>query len=152
MRVLIHYPDGTRASIGSRTGIFLTLHNWGGNDCDGTASPQALAREFNVIALCVNYLQSGLKDSIEGPETYDFGWLQGLDALRAVWLVFHELDSSKKPFGPGRVFATGGNVTLMANKLAPRTFTCVVDMCSTQPRYVINPCLQAFTEASETIC
>ena len=133
VRVLIHYPDGTRSSIGSRTGIFLTLHNWGGNDCDGTASPQALAREFNVIALCVNYLQSGPEDSIKGPEPYDFGWLQGLDALRAVWLVFHELDSSKQPFGRGRLFATGGsgggNVTLMANKLAPRTFACVVDMC-----------------------
>jgi dienelactone hydrolase len=133
VRVLVHYPDGTRASIGPRTGIFLTLHNWGGTDCAGTASPQTLAKEFNVIALCVNYLQSGPEDSIKGPEPYDFGWLQGLDALRALWLVFNELDSAKQPFARGRIFATGGsgggNVTLMANKLAPRTFACVVDMC-----------------------
>ena len=133
VRVQVHYPDGTRASIGPRTGIFLTLHNWGGSNCDGTASPAALAREFNCVALCVNYLQSGPKDSIEGPEPYDFGWLQGLDALRALWLVFHELDTTKTPFARGRIFATGGsgggNVTLMANKLAPRTFTAVVDMC-----------------------
>lgn len=133
VRVLVHYPGGTRASIGPRTGIFLTLHNWGGTDCAGTANPAALAREFNCVALCVNYLQSGPKDSIEGPEPYDFGWLQGLDALRALWLVFHELDSTKAPFARGRLFATGGsgggNVTLMANKLAPRTFTAVVDMC-----------------------
>lgn len=133
VRLQIHYPAGTRASIGPRTGIFLTLHNWGGSDCAGTASPAALAREFNCVALCVNYLQSGPKDSIEGPEPYDFGWLQGLDALRALWLVFHELDESKTPFARGRLFATGGsgggNVTLMANKLAPRTFTAVVDMC-----------------------
>ena len=84
VRVQVHYPDGTRASIGPRTGIFLTLHNWGGTDCAGTANPAALAREFNCVALCVNYLQSGPKDSIEGPEPYDFGWLQGLDALRAL--------------------------------------------------------------------
>ena len=133
VRVLVHYPGGTRASIGPRTGIFLTLHNWGGTDCAGTASPAALVREFNCVALCVNYLQSGPKDSIEGPEPYDFGWLQGLDALRALWLVFHELDETKTPFAGGRIFATGGsgggNVTLMANKLAPRTFTAVLDMC-----------------------
>lgn len=133
VRVRVCYPAGTRASVGARTGILLTLHNWGGSDCAGTADPRALARELNVVALCVNYLQSGPKDSIEGPEPYDFGWLQGLDALRALWLVFHELDADGKPFARGRIFATGGsgggNVTLMANKLAPRTFTCVVDMC-----------------------
>lgn len=133
VRVLVHYPDGTRASVGPHTGIFLTLHNWGGTDCAGTASPAALAREFDAVALCVNYVQSGPKDSIEGPEPYDFGWLQGLDALRALWLVFHEFDSTQTPFERGRLFATGGsgggNVTLMANKLAPRTFTCVIDMC-----------------------
>lgn len=133
VRVSVNYPGGTRAGIGPRTGIFLTLHNWGGSDCDGTANPAELAREFNVVAVCVNYLQSGRKDSIDGPEPYDFGWLQGLDALRALWFVFHELDASKIPFAHGRLFATGGsgggNVTLMSNKLAPRTFTCVVDMC-----------------------
>lgn len=133
VRLQIHYPGGTRASIGPRTGIFLTLHNWGGSNCDGTANPAVLAREFNCVALCVNYLQSGPKDSIEGPEPYDFGWLQGLDALRGLWLVFNELDTTKTPFARGRLFATGGsgggNVTLMANKLAPRTFTAVVDMC-----------------------
>lgn len=133
VRVLVHYPAGTRASVGPRTGIFLTLHNWGGTDCAGTASPSHLAREFDVVALCVNYVQSGPKDSIEGPEPYDFGWLQGLDALRALWLVFHEFDATQTPFARGRLFATGGsgggNVTLMANKLAPRTFACVIDMC-----------------------
>ena len=133
VRVLVHYPGGALSNVTARTGIFLTLHNWGGSDCVGTANPQALAKEFNVVALCVNYLQSGKKESIDDPEPYDFGWLQGLDALRALWLVFSELDVAKIPFARGRIFATGGsgggNVTLMANKLAPRTFTCVVDMC-----------------------
>ena len=133
VRVLLHYPGGTRAGIGPRTGIMLTLHNWGGTDCVGTADPRTLARELNVVALCVNYLQSGKKESIDDPEPYDFGWLQGLDALRALWLVFNDIDTAKTPFARGRIFATGGsgggNVTLMANKFAPRTFTCVVDMC-----------------------
>ncbi len=56
----------------------LTLHNWGGTDCVGTASPVVLARKLNVVAICVNYLQSGQVDSIQGPEPYDFGYLQDL--------------------------------------------------------------------------
>ncbi len=51
----------------------------------------------------------------------------------ALWLVFHQLDADGTPFCRERIFSTGGsgggNVTLMANKLAPRTFTAVVDMC-----------------------
>ena len=133
VRVGVFYPDGTRASVGPKTGIFLSLHNWGGLDVDGTANHAYLAKEYNVVALSVRYLQSGKKESIDDPEPYDFGWLQGLDALRALWLVFHELDATGTPFARGRIFTTGGsgggNVSLMANKLAPRTFTCVIDMC-----------------------
>jgi dienelactone hydrolase len=130
VRVGVYYPDGTRASVGPRTGIFLCLHNWGGLDTNGTANPQAIAREFNVVALSVRYLQSGEEEKLGA---YDFGWIQGLDALRALWLVYHRLDADGTPFARGRIFATGGsgggNVSLMANKLAPRTFACVVDMC-----------------------
>lgn len=133
VRVLIHYPAGDLASVTAQTGVMLTLHNWGGTDCVGTANPQELARKLNVVALCVNYLQSGPKDSIEGPEPYDFGYLQGLDALRSLYWVTSKLKASDRPFADGRLYSTGGsgggNVTLMANKLAPRTFACVVDMC-----------------------
>ncbi|MFM9966337.1 MAG: alpha/beta hydrolase family protein [Planctomycetaceae bacterium] len=133
VRVLVHYPGGKLANVGERTGFMLTLHNWGGTDCVGTASPTVLAEQLNVVALCVNYLQSGPKDSIEGPEPYDFGYLQALDALRALWWLDHGLTTRKIKFARGRVFATGGsgggNVTLMCNKLAPRTFACVVDLC-----------------------
>ena len=38
-----------------------------------------------VVALCVNYLQSGRKEAINGQEPYDFGYLQALDALRALY-------------------------------------------------------------------
>ena len=133
VRVLVHFPGGTIDSVNDKTGVMLTLHNWGGTDCVGTADPGTLAKSLNVIALCVNYLQSGKADSIDGPEPYDFGHLQSLDALRAVWFVREGLKSAGKPYDDGRLFCTGGsgggNVTLMANKLAPRTFACSIDMC-----------------------
>jgi dienelactone hydrolase len=133
VRVLVHFPGGRLSNVNPRTGTMLTLHNWGGTDCDGTANPAVLAEKLNLIAICVNYLQSGPKDSIQGPEPYDFGYLQALDALRALWWTQHSLDSQGIAFARGRTFATGGsgggNVALMCNKLAPRTFACVIDMC-----------------------
>ncbi len=133
VRILIHYPQGTLDSVNAGTGIMLTLHNWGGTDCVGTADPRELAKQLNVVAICVNYLQSGRADSIEAPEPYDCGYLQALDALRSLWFVFDGLQQRKISFASDRIYCTGGsgggNVTLMANKLAPRTFACVVDLC-----------------------
>ena len=131
--MLVHYPGGKLENVKAETGIMLSLHNWGGEDCAGTADPQTLADKFNVVALCVNYLQSGKQDSIDGPEPYDCGYLQALDALRAVWFVRQGLMTKKMPFASGRIYATGGsgggNVSLMAGKFAPRTFACIVDLC-----------------------
>lgn len=133
VRITIHYPGGKLEGVNAKTGLMLTLHNWGGTDCVGTANPRELAEKLNVVAICVNYLHSGKADSIDGPEAYDFGWLQALDALRALHFVESELTKRAKPFASGRTFCTGGsgggNVALMANKLAPRTFACVVDLC-----------------------
>jgi cephalosporin-C deacetylase-like acetyl esterase len=133
VRVLVHYPEGELQHVSAHTGLMLTLHNWGGTDCVGTADPRALADRLDVVAICVNYLQSGKQDSIDGPEPYDFGYLQALDALRALYFVQHGLKSQQRPFAKGRIYATGGsgggNVSLMANKLAPRTFAALVDMC-----------------------
>jgi predicted esterase len=131
--VYLHYPSGSLTNVSPSTGIFLSLHNWGGTGFTGTANPVALARRYNVIAVGVDYLQSGQKASIEGPEPYDFGYLQTLDALRALHFVIEGLHARKQSFAEGRIFATGGsgggNVTLMANKLAPRTFAVIVDLC-----------------------
>ncbi len=133
VRVLVHYAGTRLSNVNERTGLMLTLHNWGGSDCDGTANPQHLAEKLNVVALCVNYLQSGPKDSIEGPEPYDYGYLQALDALRAMWWLEQGLTDRGVKFARGRMFTTGGsgggNVSLMCNKLAPHTFACVIDMC-----------------------
>ncbi|MDA1165434.1 MAG: hypothetical protein O3B13_20240, partial [Planctomycetota bacterium] len=61
--ISIHYPDGTLASVTKSTGLMLPLHNWGGTDCAGTANPDALAKRLDVVAICVNYLQSGKQAS-----------------------------------------------------------------------------------------
>ncbi|MCA9024366.1 MAG: DUF2920 family protein [Planctomycetaceae bacterium] len=133
VRTLIHYPGGRLDNVNEQTGLMLTLHNWGGTDCVGTADPTRLADELNVVAICVNYLQSGRQASIEDPEPYDCGYLQALDALRALHFVFDRLQQAQRPFHAGRIYATGGsgggNVSLMANKLAPTTFACIIDMC-----------------------
>lgn len=133
VRVKVHYPRGGLKGVGPRTGLFLTLHNWGGTDCVGTADPATLAERCDCVALCVNYLQSGPADSIEGPEPYDFGWLQALDALRALHWVWQGLRERQIPFDDSRIYVAGGsgggNVSLMANKLAPRTFAAVFDLC-----------------------
>ncbi|APZ92948.1 DUF2920 family protein [Fuerstiella marisgermanici] len=133
VRISVHYPGGQLQNVHPQTGIMLTLHNWGGEDCIGTAAPDALADRLNVVAVCVNYLQSGRTDSIESAEPYDFGYLQALDALRALAFVRNGLQQNNTKYDDGRIFCTGGsgggNVTLMANKLAPRTFACVIDKC-----------------------
>lgn len=131
--VSINYPGGNQSNINSETGLMLSLHNWGGSWCGGTANPNALADRLNVVAICVNYLQSGRKASIEDPDPYDYGYFQALDALRALWFVFNGLNEKRIAFDKHRILTTGGsgggNVSLMANKLAPRTFSAVIDMC-----------------------
>jgi len=131
VKAYVFYPGGRLENVTEKTGLFLSLHNWGGTGWSGTADPKELANRLDVVAICVNYLQSGKWRTSGGP--YDFGYLQALDALRALYWVFDGLEKLGKPFAEGRIFATGGsgggNVTLMINKLAPRTFTCAVDMC-----------------------
>ncbi|MEZ6035159.1 MAG: prolyl oligopeptidase family serine peptidase [Planctomycetaceae bacterium] len=132
-KISVHYPHGASAHVDEHTGIMLTLHNWGGEDCVGTADPKVLADQLNVVAVCVNYLQSGKTDSIDSSEPYDCGYLQALDALRALAYVRTGLRQRSVRYDDGRIFCTGGsgggNVTLMARKFAPRTFACVIDIC-----------------------
>lgn len=128
----VYYPGGALANVDSNTGLFLSLHNWGGTNARGTADPRFLADRYNVVAICVDYLQSGKYDAAADPP-YDFGYLQGLDALRALYWVYNGLQQAEIPFNGGRIYSTGGsgggNVTQMVNKLAPRTFAAIIDMC-----------------------
>ncbi len=129
INVYVYYPHGNIKNVGSKTGLMLCLHNWGGTGAIGAPDPVQVADRYDVVAISVDYLQSGKWDPSKGIP-YDFGYLQALDALRALNYVFRSLDDAKTPFARGRIYATGGsgggNVALMANKLAPRTFACVV--------------------------
>jgi len=133
--VHIRYPHtGSKLQgVLPTTGIMLSLHNWGGTASGGSADPGVLAEKYNVVAVGVDYLQSGKQAAVDDPEPYDFGWLQALDALRALHFVFDGLKHRGIAFDSTRIFTTGGsgggNVSLMANKLAPRKFTAVIDMC-----------------------
>ncbi len=130
VKVYLTYPGGSLDNVNAETGLMLSLHNWGGTQADGTADPAFLAAKYNVIAIAVDYFQSG---DLDKSVPYDFGYLQALDSLRALYFVFDGLDTSGMLFSRGRIFAAGGsgggNVALMANKLAPRTFACIID-CS----------------------
>lgn len=127
----VYYPGGALANVNGQTGLFLSLHNWGGTKDDGAPDPLVLAERYNVIAICVDYLQSGPYDATTMPP-YDFGYLQALDALRALYWVRQGLLDIVHAYHDGRIYATGGsgggNVTQMANKLAPRTFAAIVDL------------------------
>ncbi|MEO2049217.1 MAG: DUF2920 family protein [Pirellulales bacterium] len=130
VKVYLSFPGGKLGNVNQETGLMLSLHNWGGTEATGTADPKFLANHYNVIAICVDYLQSGDRDH---SVPYDCGYLQALDSLRALYFVYDRLHKLDKLFDDGRIYATGGsgggNVSLMANKLAPRTFACLID-CS----------------------
>ncbi|MDD5598392.1 MAG: DUF2920 family protein [Victivallaceae bacterium] len=128
IKLYIYYPQKKLSNINSQTGLFLTLHNWGGTEASGAPSPTLLANKYNTVCIAVDYLQSGPTTK----EPYDFGYLQALDALRALYYVKKELEHNKISFDKQRIYCTGGsgggNIALMANKLAPRTFACVIDI------------------------
>lgn len=134
VKVYIYYPGNKLENVNAETGLMLNLHNWGGTNTSGAGNPAVLTKELNVIAISVDYLQSGSwKEQAKTGAPYDFGYLQAIDALRALSFVFHGLQEKKIPFNSKRIYSTGGsgggNVTLMCNKFAPHTFTCVIDIC-----------------------
>jgi len=131
LTVYVRYPQGNVEGVQPGTGLMLNLHNWGGTGFVGAADPLVLASRYNVVVIGVDYVQSGPYDPATSPP-YDFGWYQALDALRALYFAWHGLEATEKPFDRSRVYAAGGsgggNVSLMVNKLAPRTFACIVDL------------------------
>lgn len=129
VKVYIRYPGGALKNVRRTTGLMLSNHNWGGTRWSGTVNPKTLANRYNVVGISLDYLQSGKRDKTIA---YDFGYLQALDALRALGFVYNGLVKRRVAFARGRIYATGGsgggNVSLMVNKLAPRTFACIIDM------------------------
>ncbi|MBN4074181.1 DUF2920 family protein, partial [bacterium AH-315-E10] len=118
--------------VTDETGLMLSLHNWGGMGFTGAPDPGVLCKRYNVICIGVDYLQSGEGAPPESGFPYDTGYLQTLDALRGLFYVYHGLQKNHITFDATRLYATGGsgggNVSLMANKLAPNTFACIVDL------------------------
>lgn len=124
------------AGISANTGLMLVLHNWGGryNEPHYVAWCRRFADRYNVIAVSVNYLQSGGGEPvIPGEKPYDHGYLQAIDCLRALYHIRRQLQDAGVKFNPRRCYSMGGsgggNVSLMVNKFAPHTFACVVDIC-----------------------
>ncbi|NSW57977.1 MAG: DUF2920 family protein [Armatimonadetes bacterium] len=122
--------------ISENTGLMLCLHNWGGiyNQDVYLKWCRTFAERFNVIAVSVNYLQSGdTEPGVLGEKPYDHGYLQAMDCLRALYHIQQQLKEAGVTINPRRCYSMGGsgggNVTLMVNKLAPHTFACVVDIC-----------------------
>ena len=130
--VYLRYPGGQLSEVNAGTGLFLVLHNWNGTEHAGAADPQQVADRYNVVAISVDYLQSGKQTPGVDPP-YDYGYLQAVDALRALAHVYRSIEDSGIEFARDRIYATGssggGNVTLQVNKLAPHTFACIVDLC-----------------------
>ena len=129
IKAYITYPGGSIEHVTSQTGLMLSIHNWGGKAASGAPSPAYLASTYNVVAINVDYIQS---ESRHKDIPYDFGYLQALDCLRALHYVFNGLIQQAVVFDSGRIYSAGGsgggNVTLMVNKLAPRTFACIIDL------------------------
>ena len=131
VKMLVEEPPH---GVTRNTGLMLVLHNWGGvyNSPEYLQWCQTFAARFNVVAVSVNYLQSG-QNSWSTSQPYDHGYLQAMDAIRALYTVWKQLKEKGIEFNEHRVYSMGGsgggNVTQMAMKLAPHTFACGVDIC-----------------------
>lgn len=129
VKVYIHYPEGRADALKASTGLMLSIHNWGGSGFSGAPDPDMLAKRYDVVAIGVDYFQSGDQHA---NLPYDFGLYQAGDALRGLYYVFQSLINRGIAFDHTRIYVTGGsgggNVSLMANKLAPHTFACVIDI------------------------
>ncbi|MGC9318827.1 MAG: DUF2920 family protein [Armatimonadota bacterium] len=132
VRMWVQQPPG---GIGEGTGLMLCLHNWGGvydeeiyrGWCD------TFSARYDVVAVSVNYLQSGDEWKLRRDRPYDHGYLQAMDCIGALYHVRRQIIEAGLRFDEHRVYAMGGsgggNVTQMVCKLAPRTLACGVDIC-----------------------
>jgi len=133
VKMYVREPAG---GVTPNTGMMLVLHCWGGRYDEQLYLGwcEKFGDRYNVITASVNYLQSaGAEPWVLGALPYDHGYLQAMDAVRALYHIAEQLSTGEVAFNPRRCYAMGisggGNVTLMANKLAPHTFACVADHC-----------------------
>ena len=116
--------------INENTGIMLVSHNWGGTWSMCWEWCRILANKFNLICIDTDYYQSGWK---AGDPVYDLGVIQTMDCLRAFYEIRKYLIENNLPFNRHRNYAAGasggGGISQMANKFAPHTFGCIIDLC-----------------------
>lgn len=131
--IYIREPEG---GISPTTGIMIVLHGWGGDYLSASMMPwiDYYPEAYDVIAVSVQYLQS-TKDwwPADRDIPYDHGYLQAVDAIRALGFVRERLQEMGAQYDDARLFimggSGGGNITQMAAKFAPRTFAVAVDCC-----------------------
>ncbi|MGI5818672.1 MAG: alpha/beta hydrolase family protein [Armatimonadota bacterium] len=135
-RTVKMWIDEPVAGVGEGTGLMLCLHNWGGvyDEPRYRSWCRTFAERYDVVTVSVNYLQSGAAGKVDTrAHAYDFGYLQAMDCLGALYHVREQLVEAGVAFDEQRVYSMGGsgggNVTQMVCKLAPHTFACGVDIC-----------------------
>lgn len=135
-RTVSMWIDEPVAGVGAGTGLMLCLHNWGGiyDEPRYRSWCRTFAERYDVVTVSVNYLQSGAEGKLETRNhAYDFGYLQAMDCLGALYHVRNQLIDAGARFDEHRIYSMGGsgggNVTQMVCKLAPHTFACGVDIC-----------------------
>ncbi len=130
------YIREPQAGISPTTGLMIVLHGWGGDYVSDSMMtwidyyPDA----FDVVAVSVQYLQSTKQWwPAERKVPYDHGYLQAIDAIRALGFVRERLREAGAAYDDARLFimggSGGGNITQMSAKFAPHTFAVAVDCC-----------------------
>ncbi|MGE5530482.1 MAG: hypothetical protein ACM3VW_00015, partial [Bacteroidota bacterium] len=106
VRMFVQEPAN---GINGNTGLMLVLHNWGGvyNSPEYLRWCKTFADRFNVIAMSVNYLQSGPDWKAVPP--YDHGYLQAMDCLRALYAIHRQLKTKGIAFNEHRIYSMGGS-------------------------------------------
>ncbi len=113
----LHFPD----EINNGTGLMVLLHGWGGTYHQYDAYCEDWRNRYNVVTLQVNY-----RNSCDGSPIYDFGKYQAIDVLRTMQYVRENYRiNDERIIGWGG--SGGGQVILQAAKMAPNTFSVVIE-------------------------
>ena len=130
------YVREPEAGVSPTTGIMIVLHGWGGDYLSESMMPwiDYYPDAYDVVAVSVQYLQSTKQWwPAERKVPYDHGYLQPIDAIRSLGFIREQLREAGAEYDDSRLFimggSGGGNITQMAAKFAPRTFTVAVDCC-----------------------
>jgi acetyl esterase/lipase len=113
----LHFPD----EINDVTGLMVILHGWGGTYHQYDVYCEDWRNYYNVVTLQVNYRNSG-----DGSPIYDCGKYQAIDVLRAMQYVRENYKiNDERIIGWGG--SGGGQVILQVAKMAPNTFSLVIE-------------------------